>query len=352
MFTMVMSTKDALDSTFQVIFELEGDVNISLERPRRAPRLIEIAQSVPGVARAEVWNSHQATVASQRGEGEEPAVRLNGVPTDSETFSPRIIEGRALEAGDGRALLVNNRLVAEEGVQVGDAIALKIDGGESEWAVVGSYLSLNVLQDVCFVPGEALARETHMRGRGTSVKVLAEGGDLTSEQRLIASLTEAFEVNNVEVADSWSASQQWQESQAAFGVLIYLLLAMAVLVAVVGSIGLMSTMSINVVERTREIGVMRAIGATAAAVVGVFVVEGVLVGALSWLLAVPLSAPGAYALSSVVGQAIVRIPLDFAYSVSGVLLWLLIVVVLSALASLWPALRATRVSVRESLAYE
>jgi len=125
-----------------------------------------------------------------------------------------------------------------------------------------------------------------------------------------------------------------------------------VLVAVVGSIGLMSTMSINVVERTREIGVMRAIGATAATIVGVFVVEGVLVGVLSWLLAVPLSAPGAYALNSVVGQAIVRIPLDFAYSVSGVLLWLLIVVILSALASLWPALRATRVSVRESLAYE
>jgi putative ABC transport system permease protein len=69
-------------------------------------------------------------------------------------------------------------------------------------------------------------------------------------------------------------------------------------------------------------------------------------------LAVPLSAPGAYALSSVVGQAIVQIPLDFAYSVRGALLWLLIVVLLSALASLWPALRALRVSVRESLAYE
>jgi len=352
MFTMVMSTKKALDTTFQIIFELGGDVDITLERPHRAPRLIEIAQSVPGVARAEVWNSHRATLASQRGEGEEPAVQLNGVPTDSAMFAPRIIEGRGLEAGDGRALLVNNRLIAEEGLQVGDAITLKIDGRESEWTVVGSYLSLNVLQDVCFVPGEALARETHMWGRGTSVKVLAEGGELASEQRLIASLTADFEASNVEVADSWSASRQWQESQAAFGVLIYLLLAMAVLVAVVGSIGLMSTMSINVVERTREIGVMRAIGATAATIVGVFVVEGVLVGVLSWLLAVPLSAPGAYALNSVVGQAIVRIPLDFAYSVSGVLLWLLIVVILSALASLWPALRATRVSVRESLAYE
>jgi putative ABC transport system permease protein len=279
-------------------------------------------------------------------------VRLTGVPAGSAIFEPRIIAGRSLQPGDGRAILVNNRLVAEEGVQVGDTITLRIDGDTSDWTVVGAYLSLNVLQDTCFVPREALARETHTRGQGASVKVLAAQGDLVSQQRLIASLTEAFEANNVEVSDSWSASQQWQESQSAFSVLIYLLLAMATLVALVGSIGLMSAMSINVVERTREIGVMRAIGATAATIVGVFVVEGVLVGALSWLLAVPLSAPGAYALSSVVGQAIVQIPLDFAYSTTGALLWLLIVVLLSALASLAPALRATRVSVRESLAYE
>ncbi len=352
MFTMVMSTKEALDATFQVVFELEGDVDISLERPHHVPRLVEIAQEVPGVARAEVWDSHGATLASERGEGEEPAVLLNGVPASSAMFTPRVIEGRNLETGDGRAILVNNRLVAEEGVHVGDEITLEIDGEESGWRVIGSYLSLNVLQDICFVPREALARETHTRGQGASLKVLAEEKGLASEQRLIASLMEAFEDHNIEVSDSWSASQQWQESQAAFGVLIYLLLAMAVLVALVGSIGLMSTMSINVVERTREIGVMRAIGATAATIVRVFIMEGVLVGVLSWLLAVPLSAPGAYALSSVVGEAIVQIPLDFTYSVSGALLWLLIVVVLSALASLWPALRATKVSVRESLAYE
>jgi ABC-type lipoprotein release transport system permease subunit len=56
--------------------------------------------------------------------------------------------------------------------------------------------------------------------------------------------------------------------------------------------------------------------------------------------------------SDVLGNAVINFPLEFIYSVQGVLLWLAIVAVLSALASLWPALRATRVSVRESLAYE
>jgi ABC-type lipoprotein release transport system permease subunit len=53
-----------------------------------------------------------------------------------------------------------------------------------------------------------------------------------------------------------------------------------------------------------------------------------------------------------VGKAMLNVPLDFRYSIEGLLLWLVAVAVLSALASLWPALRATRVSVRESLAYE
>jgi putative ABC transport system permease protein len=173
-----------------------------------------------------------------------------------------------------------------------------------------------------------------------------------SQRRVVEDLIGVYEAQNVEVSGSYTTTGQWQESESAFSILIYFLLAMAVLVAIVGTVGLASAMSINVVERTREIGVMRAVGATARAIATVFVIEGVLVGCLSWLLALPLSLPGAYALGAVVGQAIVQIPLDFAYSVGGVFLWLLIVVILSILASHWSALRATRVSVRQSLAYE
>jgi putative ABC transport system permease protein len=114
----------------------------------------------------------------------------------------------------------------------------------------------------------------------------------------------------------------------------------------------MSTMSINVVERLREIGVMRSVGASSPAIVAVFVTEGLLLGLISWLLAVPLSIPCAKLFNNVIGQTIVGFGLDFDYAVGGVFFWLAIVLVLSALASLWPALKATRVSVRETLAYE
>ena len=130
------------------------------------------------------------------------------------------------------------------------------------------------------------------------------------------------------------------------------MLSMAVLAAIVGSVGLASTMSINVVERTREIGVMRAVGATSGKILTIVVIEGVMVGVLSWLIAVPLSYPGARAFSDLIGNTIFELPLDFNFSLFGLVSWLIIIVVLSALASLWPAIRATQVSVRESLAYE
>jgi putative ABC transport system permease protein len=149
-----------------------------------------------------------------------------------------------------------------------------------------------------------------------------------------------------------SGGELRQQTQAQFDMITYLMLAMAILAAVVGSVGLMSTMSINVVERAREIGVMRAIGASSAAILGIFIVEGVLVGILSWLIAAPLSYPGARAFSNVVGDTLFQMPLDFAYPVGGLAGWLVIIITLSALASLWPALRATQVSVQETLTYE
>jgi len=67
---------------------------------------------------------------------------------------------------------------------------------------------------------------------------------------------------------------------------------------------------------------------------------------------VPLSYPLARIFSGVLGKTMFQMPLDFTYPVSAMGLWLIIVVVLSASASLWPALNATQVSVRETLAYE
>jgi putative ABC transport system permease protein len=161
-----------------------------------------------------------------------------------------------------------------------------------------------------------------------------------------------YGAHDMKVSYSQTGHDVQEDSRSVFEIIAILLLAMSILAAVVGGIGLMGTMSINVLERRREIGMMRATGATSPVVAGIFIFEGVLIGVLSWVLAAPLSYPAARLFGRVVGDTLLNADLYFRYSVTGTLAWLVIVVLVATLASLWPALQATRVSVREALAYE
>jgi putative ABC transport system permease protein len=305
---------------------------------------------VNGVEVAEVWSRQKVALLTPG--GDELPVRLTGVEPGSTIFDPNVVRGRNLRLGDYHALVFPFRLAEEEGFRIGDAVTLDSAGEESTWTIVGLYLSIDSNSNECFAPLEAVGRETGTAGRGRYVKTLVEGDDIPSQWRVIQGLKDAFAVNHIEVVDSWSVSEELVESRASFSILTSVLMVMVILAAAVGSIGLMGTMSMNVVERTREIGVMRAIGASSLVIAGMFVVEGMLVGVLSWLLAMPLSYPGARLFSDLIGEILLEMPLDFCYSTGGVVMWLVLVGVLSALASLLPALRATKISVREALAYE
>ena len=130
-----------------------------------------------------------------------------------------------------------------------------------------------------------------------------------------------------------------------------MLLMLATLVAIVGGLGLMGSLSISVVERTREIGVMRAIGARSSTIINMFLLEGLVQGIVSWILSVPIAFVIAQPISRQLGQVMLRMDLDFYYNWMAALTWLGAVIVLAILASLWPARTATKISVRQSLSY-
>ena len=97
---------------------------------------------------------------------------------------------------------------------------------------------------------------------------------------------------------------------------------------------------------------MRAIGASDGSVLKVVIVEGVLIGFLSWSMGTLLALPLSRVLSDAVGASIFQTALSYRFSLAGVELWLGVVMILAALASFWPAWNASRVTVRDVLAYE
>jgi putative ABC transport system permease protein len=196
------------------------------------------------------------------------------------------------------------------------------------------------------------ARVTNDVGKSSFVTVVTAQHDAAFQAEVAKAVREqlkraGFKVSGTQTIGEIRASVQFQ-----FSIVVIMLLVMAVLLAVVGGLGLMGTMSINVLERTREIGVMRAIGASTGAILGIVMVEGIIIGTVSWALGALIALPLSRLLAEAVGQVFLKSSPSYVFSITGALLWLGTVIVLAAVSSMLPAWNASRVTVRDVLAYE
>lgn len=123
----------------------------------------------------------------------------------------------------------------------------------------------------------------------------------------------------------------------------------AFLIAMVGAIGLLTTLSMSVFERQKEIGVMRSIGATSSSIGLQFLVEGLLVGLIAWVIGVPLS----YWLNTALIKTFrFEDALGVTYPPMALLVGLVGMLVIATISSLWPAIAATRKTVSDVLRYQ
>lgn len=266
-----------------------------------------------------------------------------------------MLAGRWLLPKDEKALVVSDSIWNDyPDLQPGDTIRVKIPGNRAEaWPVLGVFRFTDMVGDsLGYANYETISRLTNSPGKATSFKVVADTETLERQEEVSKALDQylrgrGYKVSNVE-AGLVSRQQQTQP----MNILVIFLLTMALLTAVVGSIGLTGTMGMNVLERTREIGVMRAIGAVDREIIKSVVIEGMMIGLISWAAAVVLSFPISLMLLQIIGQAMLNSVIPLSITPGGFLIWLGVVVVLSAVASLLPARNAARLTIREVLAYE
>lgn len=129
-----------------------------------------------------------------------------------------------------------------------------------------------------------------------------------------------------------------------------MLISAAVLLALIGGLGLASMMTVNVLERTRELGIMKAIGAPPSTILKIIASEALVVAVLSWLAALAVAMP-LIAMIGSFARGMFGSPLPFTISPAAVWVWLVLSLALALAASAAPAWRASRLIVREALAY-
>jgi putative ABC transport system permease protein len=350
----VFSTRQSMLGLFDSIFDLFSyEVAVTFDEPVRPERVEAVAAQVPGVTRVESWLTVGATRVEPDG-SLGSSLRFYGVPLGQETIVPTLMAGRWLLPEDGNAIVIASGLLRfMPDLRVGDEITFEIGDRESSWQIVGIVLLPGNGVSLAYANYPAVARASGLVGRATRAVVKIEDADNPLAQKTVArALEKGYERAGMPVGFSEVISETVANNVSQLDMVVYFLLMMAALLAVVGGLGLAATMSLNVLERTREIGVLRAIGASNRTLWGIIVAEGVLIGLISWVLGTLLSYPLGNLLSGGVGMAFIGVWTKYVFSYVGVWAWLAVVMVVSALASLAPARRASRISVREALAYE
>jgi putative ABC transport system permease protein len=371
-FMMVQGVNDSTRFTFGP--KLTGihnyQITLSFDQPQRLSQISNLALADPAIQVAEPW---LVLGASARPEGQtekqvtDARLQVFGLPADTGMYKPDLASGRWLLPEDERAALVTSRLAAQSGWSVGDWIVLTDPSGrESRYQLVGvTYDPL--LSSAAFVPLKTLQRQTGLTGQANTLWAqtrpqetgAGEAGAQEAEnlQAIALRLSESFDGRGISVSPQSTfrdptITQIVESFQGGFSLIIQLLAIMAVIIAVVGGVGLSGVISLNVLERRREIGVMRSIGASDRRVLWMFIGEGLLLGWISWLVALPLSVPAAELMSTVGLSASLNQQLTYSFTPFGALAWLLIISLMAVVASALPARGAARLSVRESLAYQ
>jgi putative ABC transport system permease protein len=327
------------------------DVAVQFARPYRVDKVARALAEVPGVVDTEGLSFYTTRMVQPDGTNSANIIMF-APKSDTKVINPTLLEGRWLQPGDENVVVLDTLSLRDDpGIKIGGEVILKIKGKERPFKVVGLTQAANVTP-MAFINYETLSGMLGKTGQADYVMIVTKEHDGAYQTEMSHIIEDHLSKTGFRVALVAPAELDKQNIEGVFYIVSALLVIVAIVLAVVGGLGLMGTMSINVLERTREIGVMRAVGAATRTILKIILFEGIFIGAISWLVGTLIALPLSKLISDMVGQLLFSTPLDYAFSTGGTLLWLIMVMVLGAVASLLPALNAARLTVREVLAYE
>lgn len=351
-FMVALNVGESWTKTVEASFDNRNyDLTTHFAESYTPDKVDAVISNISSVEQWEGWGETTASFVYEDGTNSND-FRLFAPPADTSMINFPVREGRWLSPDDSNAIVINHNLHDHESdIHMGQTITVDLDGRQCEFIVIG------IIEEVG-APEFAYVNYpyfTTWMANGNSIqhaRVRLNQHDDRSQEKASAELEQAFENAGLSVNAAQVTSDTRQVLLDHIVVILVFLLLMAMLVVAVGGLGLASTMSLNVLERTREIGVLRSIGATDMAILKIVMIEGLFIGLLSWGIAVLLSFPLTNLIGNVAGQIFIQADLDMVYAPIGIGGWLLIVVVISAVASAFPALKATELPVHNVLAYE
>jgi putative ABC transport system permease protein len=357
-FISVMNVRNGLLANINDLLNMaQFDIQMSMVQQYNVDALERrVMEASPAVEYVESWTT--ASVVRERPDySESENYTLTGMVPESPFVKPVLVEGTWLPSYDighrFNVVVPMDMIVEEPDLGVGSTLKLKFNGSEEDFTIVGILDTNGQPSDDLYAYYDTVARFKGTPNQTNLILIDVLETVPRSDYRVLADhLVDYLEDRGLGVGGTFLTTDIIDQITTGFNSLVSLLLGMAVLVAIVAGLGLTGTMSLNVIERTREIGVMRAVGAGSNAIRFMYVGEGVLIGTISYLIALPLSILGTIVFSNVLGDVLFGAPLTVIVTPLGVIVWGVIVFSVSSLASITPANRASQISIREAISYE
>jgi putative ABC transport system permease protein len=354
LFITALSVRDGWQAmAANVLTDRNYDLELTFSEPVSNGAIRRVLAPVTGIEAAELWGYAQASLSST-GEiglmrtypdGGHGSFAVFGVPDGASTMKLPVRGGRWLDPTDQDAVVLGQgRLNA--GTQLGDRVTLSVEGRPSEWQVVG--FVREVAGGGAYLTKAAFDKRYGTADAGKLLRVRLKPG--LERDAAISQIEAAFNAAALPVERSAPLTMLYEALVGHVEVPVRMIIAAAVLLAAIGGLGLASMMTVNVLERTREIGIMKAIGAKPALVLRIVVGEALTIATLSWVVGIVLALPLIWAIG-LLAAGMFGSPLPFVLAPPALGLWLAIVLTIATIASALPASRASRLVVREALAY-
>jgi putative ABC transport system permease protein len=354
-FIAVFNVRTSMDNVLdQLMQHFLGDITVNFNQTYNVSKVERDLLVVPGIAGVEGWGGARGEILDAKGDAVTSFIVI-APPADTQLLDPDLIAGRWLLPGEKKAMVLSDTIYNHyPGLQPGDTLNVEFLGDREEvWEVVGIYRFVRMLGDpIAYANLDYVSGMVNSQNQAASFRVIVDYSDGATLQTIIQRINHHLEDNGYDVQSILDGNALRENAGTGVNIMVIFLLIMALLTAFVGSIGLMGTMSINVLERTREIGVMRTIGATDFIVMQSVIIEGVVIGLITWFFAIGLSYPISQALLDIIGRAMADSSFALIFTPYGIVLWFGIVIALSVIASVMPARNAARLTINEVLAYE
>ena len=363
-----LDLRTSMSASFDRLFAAENyDLTLNLDKMYPEEKVDRVLHAIPSVLASENWIAADGwvpkqlkikeipdaggmpnTSAQQTDETPEDRFIVIGMPADSKLFVPVMAQGRTLQPGDVNSIVLNPTMSAHNPhLRVGDEVQLHIGTMTKTWRVVGICREPMVPPPVAYIPKSSLDGAT--AGTANLVKVALK--EITPLELAREQIDPALEREGIQVGGG-SSKAEYRAAVYEHVLMIYVFLVVAsCIIAVVGTLGLVTTMGINILERRREIGVLRAIGATPMMITAIITGEALTVAIASWAAAVIMAFPITKLLTGMIGR-LMHGQFDFTIAPFGVEASLVASAAIAISASIVAARSAMSLPIRKTLAYE